>query len=234
MIGSFGNCEVLSFHATKFFNTLEGGAIVTNDDDLAAKIRLMRNFGFAGLDRVIYIGTNGKMCEAAAAMGLTNLESLAAVVDRNQTTYGAYRRELDSIPGLRLIEHDEAERHNYQYIVCEVTPELGISRDDLAQILHQEQVRVRRYFWPGCHQMEPYRTIFPDTTSALPVTTAVAERTLTFPNGGLLERSQVQRIGDLLRWLQGARESVAGRFADLRARGELAEPRFSRFRDATP
>ena len=73
LLGSFGECEVFSFHATKFFNTFEGGAIVTNDDELAAKIGLMRNFGFAGYDNVIYPGTNGKMTEIAAAMGLTNL-----------------------------------------------------------------------------------------------------------------------------------------------------------------
>lgn len=76
MVGNFGNAEVFSFHATKFFNTGEGEAVVTNDDDLARKIRLMRNFGFARYDGVIYIGTNGKMNEISAAVGLTNLESM--------------------------------------------------------------------------------------------------------------------------------------------------------------
>src|SRR6185369_3387994 len=76
MIGGFGDAEVFSFHATKFFNTFEGGAVTTNDDDLAEKIRLMKNFGFAGYDQVIYLGTNGKMSEVSAAMGLTSLESL--------------------------------------------------------------------------------------------------------------------------------------------------------------
>src|SRR4030095_7100920 len=76
MIGSFGDAEVFSFHATKFFNTFEGGAITTNDDELASRMRLMKNFGFAGYDNVIYIGTNGKMSEVCAAMGLTSLENL--------------------------------------------------------------------------------------------------------------------------------------------------------------
>jgi dTDP-4-amino-4,6-dideoxygalactose transaminase len=71
MIGNFGDAEVFSFHATKFLNTFEGGAIVTNDDNLAATVRLMRNFGFAGYDKVVYVGTNGKMSEISAAMGLT-------------------------------------------------------------------------------------------------------------------------------------------------------------------
>src|ERR1039458_8609013 len=84
MIGGFGLCEVFSFHATKFLNTFEGGAVVTNDDELAARIRLMKNFGFAGYDNVIYIGTNGKMPEVCAAMGLTNLESVDEFLAINQ------------------------------------------------------------------------------------------------------------------------------------------------------
>jgi dTDP-4-amino-4,6-dideoxygalactose transaminase len=92
MIGNFGDAEVFSFHATKFFNTFEGGAVVTNSDELAAKMRLMKNFGFAGYDNVIYIGTNGKMNEVCAAMGLTSLESLDEFVAINERNYEQYRQ----------------------------------------------------------------------------------------------------------------------------------------------
>jgi dTDP-4-amino-4,6-dideoxygalactose transaminase len=85
MIGNFGRAEVLSFHATKFFNTLEGGAVVTNDDELAEVMRLMRNFGFSGYDNVIHPGTNGKMVEICAAMGLTNFDELDDVVAAEPT-----------------------------------------------------------------------------------------------------------------------------------------------------
>ena len=95
MIGNFGEAEVFSFHATKFFNTFEGGAIVTNKDELAAKIRLMKNFGFAGYDNVIYIGTNGKMSEVSAAMGLTSLESLDNFISINYRNYKQYQNEYD-------------------------------------------------------------------------------------------------------------------------------------------
>ncbi|WP_255427245.1 DegT/DnrJ/EryC1/StrS aminotransferase family protein [Sphaerospermopsis sp. LEGE 00249] len=81
MIGNFGSAEVFSFHATKFMNTFEGGAIVTNDDELNQKLRLMKNFGFAGMDKVIYLGTNGKMSEVSAAMGLTSLESMEDFIE---------------------------------------------------------------------------------------------------------------------------------------------------------
>ena len=94
MIGNFGEAEVFSFHATKFFNTFEGGAVVTNDDELAAKMRLMKNFGFAGYDNVIYIGTNGKMSEISAAMGLTGLESLDEFIAANRRNYAAYRARV--------------------------------------------------------------------------------------------------------------------------------------------
>ena len=91
LLGGFGECEVFSFHATKFFNTFEGGAVVTNNDTLAEKMRLMRNFGFSGYDNVIYPGTNGKMTEIAAAMGLTNLEELDDFVAINRRNYQCYR-----------------------------------------------------------------------------------------------------------------------------------------------
>ena len=94
MVGNFGSCEVFSFHATKFINCFEGGAAVTNDDALAAKMRLMRNFGFAGYDRVIYPGTNGKMTEVCAAMGLTSLEAMEKIVTANRRNYEAYRDGL--------------------------------------------------------------------------------------------------------------------------------------------
>ncbi len=91
-LGNFGECEVFSFHATKFFNTFEGGAVVTNNDELAAKMRLMRNFGFADYDKVIYPGTNGKLTEIAAAMGLTNLADVDRFVSANKRNYDHYRR----------------------------------------------------------------------------------------------------------------------------------------------
>lgn len=87
VIGGFGACEVFSFHATKFLNSFEGGAVVTNDDSLAEKIRLMRNFGFAGYDHVVYLGVNGKKTEVCAAMGLTSLESIEEILATNRANY---------------------------------------------------------------------------------------------------------------------------------------------------
>jgi dTDP-4-amino-4,6-dideoxygalactose transaminase len=201
LLGNFGECEVFSFHATKFFNTFEGGAVVTNDDALAEKMRLMRNFGFVDYDKVIYPGTNGKMTEVAAAMGLTNLEQFDAFVAINRRNYECYRREIASIPGLAVLPYDTAERNNFQYVVLEVSPEYGISRDRLVQALHAENVLARKYFWPGCHNMEPYRSCYPHAGLVLPRTKEVAERVVVLPTGTAVRVEAIRGITSILRAL---------------------------------
>jgi len=162
MIGNFGEVEVFSFHATKFLNSFEGGAVVTNNELLAEKIRLMSNFGFHRLDNVIYIGTNGKMSEVAAAMGLTSLESMEEFVEVNRRNYQTYLSEIGTIPGLKAIRHNNREKTNFQYVVFEIDKRrTGITRDQLVSILVAENVMARRYFFPGCHRMEPYRSYYP-------------------------------------------------------------------------
>jgi dTDP-4-amino-4,6-dideoxygalactose transaminase len=200
MVGGFGDAEVFSFHATKFFNTFEGGAVVTNDDKLASKLRLMRNFGFAGYDNVVCIGTNGKMSEISAAMGLTSLESLEKFVAVNRRNYKEYQQELTDLPGVRLLTFDEGQRCNYQYVVLEIDKDsTGISRDLLVQILWAENIIARRYFFPGCHRMEPYRSYYPNAGRTLPVTERVAERLLVLPTGMAVSKDGIHEICTIIR-----------------------------------
>lgn len=201
MLGNLGSCEVLSFHATKFFNTLEGGAIVTNSDELAQKLRLMRNFGFAGFDNVIYPGTNGKMSEASAAMGLANLGNLERVIDVNRKNYEAYQSALEGIRGVSLIRYDYREQNNFQYVVAEVSLECGTSRDEIVAALHAENILARKYFWPGCHRMKPYRDLFPHAGLMLPNTERVADRVIVLPTGSTLPTDAVPIIADVIRQL---------------------------------
>ncbi len=198
MIGCFGRAEVLSFHATKFFNTFEGGAVVTNDDELAETMRLMRNFGFAGFDNVIHPGTNGKMIEICAAMGLVNLEFMDTVIEANRRNWFAYRDALDGVPGLRLMPYDAAERNNWQYVIVEVDSECRATRDEIVAELHRHNVLARKYFWPGCHRMKPYRDLQPHAGLVLPQTEAVAARVIVMPTGTTLAISQVQHIAALV------------------------------------
>ena len=195
MVGSFGDAEVFSFHATKFVNTLEGGAIVTNDDELARRARLMRNFGFSGYDQATELGTNGKMNEFSAAMGLTSLESLDEFVSTNYDNYRCYEEGLRNAPGIQIATYDERERNNYQYVVLEVDEKVaGISRDGLIRVLWAENVLARRYFYPGCHRMEPYRSQYPDAGDSLPVTEGLSDKLLLLPTGTAVDSSQASDI----------------------------------------
>jgi dTDP-4-amino-4,6-dideoxygalactose transaminase len=204
MIGGFGEAEVFSFHATKFFNSFEGGAVVTNNDELAAKVRLMTNFGFAGYDDVVYIGTNGKMTEISAAMGLGGLESLDEFITVNQRNYRQYQRELAGLPGVSLLTYDESEQCNYQYIVLEIDESTTqISRDQLLEILWAENVLARRYFYPGCHRMEPYRSYFPQAGLLLPETEKVAARVLVLPTGTGVNLADVTKLCGIIKSVVG-------------------------------
>lgn len=201
MVGNFGRCEVLSFHATKFFNTFEGGAILTNDDELARKIQLMRNFGFAGMDNVIHMGTNGKMIEIAAAMGLVNLESVAEVIETNKRNHEAYRSGLDELPGINLLDFDENECNNYQYVVIEVGSDCPVSRDYIVEALHAENILARKYFWPGCHNMKPYREFYPLADLVLSNTNQVAERVIVLPTGTAITAEIIECVVSVVRTL---------------------------------
>jgi dTDP-4-amino-4,6-dideoxygalactose transaminase len=203
MVGSFGACEVLSFHATKFFHTFEGGAVLTNDDELAETVRLMRNFGFAGVDNVIYPGTNGKMIEISAAMGLANLQVIDEVIEHNRLIYQAYQRELADFTELHLLEFDQRESNNYQYVVLEVGDECPLSRDRIVEVLHAENILARRYFWPGCHNMKPYRDLYPKAKQFLKNSERVSERVIVLPSGAALDVGMVRSVVSVLRVLLG-------------------------------
>lgn len=200
MVGSLGDAEVFSFHATKFLNAFEGGAVTTHNDGLADRLRLMRNFGFAGYDEVACVGTNGKMNEASAAMGLTSLEHLDEFVAVNRRNYTRYREELQDVPGVSLLSYDEGEKRNYQYVVLEIDePIAGIGRDELSRVLWAENVIARRYFYPGCHRMEPYRSQYPYAGSRLPATEHLSESLLVLPTGTAITSEHVKKIGEIVK-----------------------------------
>ncbi|GAB4515351.1 MAG: aminotransferase class I/II-fold pyridoxal phosphate-dependent enzyme [Anaerolineae bacterium] len=200
MIGGFGDAEFFSFHATKFINAFEGGMVTTNNDALAEKMRHMRNFGFVGYDDVDYMGTNGKMSEVSAAMGLTSLEAIDSIIDVNRRNYTAYQTHLADIPGLSLYAYDPQEHQNYQYVIVEVDETAGTDRDTLIRILTAENVLARRYFYPGCHQMEPYRTMFPAVGARLPRTEHLTRRVMSLPTGTAVTPEDIEKICQICRF----------------------------------
>ena len=200
MLGAFGECEVFSFHATKFINCLEGGVVATNNDELAYQMRMMTNFGFTGYDKVEYLGINGKMNEISAAMGLTNLEAIEEIIAINRRNYEAYKVGLANSPGISVIDYDPAERNNYQYVVIEVDPEVcPRNRDEIVEALHAENIIARKYFWPGCHKMEPYRSLQPNAGLLLPETERTAARVIVLPTGQTVDEDIVQRVCEIIR-----------------------------------
>ena len=200
MIGSFGDAEAFSFHATKFFNTFEGGGIATNDDELANRVRLMKNFGFAGYDKVVGVGTNGKMSEICAAMGLTGLESIDEFIAHNYRNYRQYLKEFGNMAGVSMFRYDESEKCNYQYIVLEIDDEnCPISRDELVEILWAENVIARRYFYPGCHLLAPYSARSIASGVTLPQTERLARRILVLPTGTAVGPNEISQICQIVR-----------------------------------
>lgn len=201
MVGNFGQLEAFSFHATKFFNTFEGGAVATNNPHLAEKIRQMRNFGFVGADETGSLGTNAKMSEIAAAMGLTLLDELESLVATNRDHYLQYQDELATIPGVKLVSYELQERQNFQFIVLEIDAEqCGLHREVLSAVLQAENVHVRRYFYPGVHRMEPYRTLYPDVGKRLVETERISERLLALPTGTAVTAGDIEALCQLIRF----------------------------------
>ena len=213
-VGGFGDAEVFSFHATKFFNSIEGGAVTTNDDALAEQIRLMRNFGFAALDKVVHPGTNGKLSEVNAAMGLANFASIDKVMEVNKDRYEAYCAALNDIPGLSVMPIEASEERNYQYVVLLVEDSFPQSRNELLEALTAENILARKYFWPGCHRMEPYQSLQPNAGLTLPVTEALSEQVIVLPTGPNLPVEVIDVVRDVCRVLSGRPADLPQRLAN--------------------
>ena len=201
MVGGFGRAEVFSFHATKFVSTFEGGAVVTDDGEFADSCRAIRNFGFSGEDEVSGLGINGKMNEIEAVMGLVSLDHMDEIITTNRNNYLEYRKGLDGIPGVTLIKYEENNRNNYQYIVIEIEEDARIGRDMLHTLLQTEGILARRYFYPGCHRMEPYRSLYPGAEQHLPRTERACAQMLCLPTGMAIGREQIRAICALLRFV---------------------------------
>jgi len=211
-VGASGDAEVFSFHATKVCNSFEGGAVTTDDDDFAGRVALARNFGFADVDHVVSLGINAKMSEVHAAMGLVSLEALDQFVSANRTNWRRYSEQLEGIAGMALYDPPMLERTSARsYVVVEVQEAAGLSRDELVTILTAENVSARRYFYPGCHRMEPYRSQRLETAARLSVTEAILDRVLVLPTGSATTLDSVDRVCELLAFATARSDEIRSR-----------------------
>lgn len=193
-----GDITMLSFHATKLFHSVEGGALITTDQDLDRRLRLIRNFGIVNEHDVKGLGLNGKMSEVHAAMGLSMLDMMDAEIDQRQSVATRYLQALDGIPGLRVVSGGDGI---VQYFVLRIDGDaFGSSRDDLHTTLRSLNVISRKYFSPLCSDVEPYDTL--PSAKHLPVARAAANEVIALPLYGGLSLEDADRIADIVRWHQ--------------------------------
>lgn len=147
-IGSYGDASVFSFHATKVFNTIEGGAVAFTDPKLCGKLYNLKNFGIRGEELVTEVGANAKMNEFSAIMGLCNLKHIDQAIAGRKTLYKMYEQELKDIPGIRIFKTRQGTEKNYGYFPILVTEEYPLSRDELYERFKQKGIYTRKYFYP--------------------------------------------------------------------------------------
>lgn len=199
-----GDLSVLSFHATKVFNTFEGGAIISPDAKTKVRIDHLKNFGHAGEVTVVAPGINGKMSEFNAALGLLQLKYIDQALARRKEIDAAYRKRLKGIPGVRCLEDSGEEIANYAYFPILVEADYPISRDDLYQRLKAKGIHPRRYFYPLISEFPMYRGLPSADSENLPSATAAARQVLCLPIYPDLDVSIVDEITDFIasQWKQ--------------------------------
>ena len=193
-----GDLSVLSFHATKVFNTFEGGAIVCPDVKTKQRIDQLKNFGFVDEVTVVAPGINGKMSEINAAFGLLQLQHMDKVMARRRDIDARYRQGLKGIQGLQVVDESSATTANYSYFPILINGDYPISRDALYQCLKDHGVFARRYFYPLISEFPMYRGLPSAKPSNLPVATDIANRVLCLPIYPALSDLDVTRIVALL------------------------------------
>ncbi|MDL2284112.1 DegT/DnrJ/EryC1/StrS family aminotransferase [Oxalobacter sp. OttesenSCG-928-P03] len=191
---NFGDLSVLSFHATKVFNTFEGGAIVCHDAEMKSRIDQLKNFGIINETEVIATGLNGKMNEISAAFGLLQLQHIDNALASRRQIDSMYRQRLQNITGIRCLGISAEEKFNYAYFPILVEPDYPISRDELVQRLQDKNIFPRRYFYPLISDFEMYRHLPSADRKHLPVAAAAADRVLCLPIFPDLDRSTVEYI----------------------------------------
>jgi len=194
-----GDLSVLSFHATKVFNTFEGGAIVCPDAKIKRRIDYLKNFGFADEVTIMAPGINGKMNEVQAAFGLLQLQHIDAAIERRKEIDEQYRQGLADVTGITCLPIPTDTVRNYSYLVVLVSDEYPLARDVLYNRLKEENVYARRYFYPLISNMPMYRGLASAAKENLPVASRIAEQVLCLPIYPKLEFAEIEQIVQIIK-----------------------------------
>ena len=194
-----GDISTLSFHATKVYNTIEGGALVCHSEEMKYHVDNLKNFGFRGETTVVAPGINSKMDEVRAAYGLLNLRQVDAAIEARQQVANAYRDALRDVRGIRFFDDMMGVKHNYSYFPIFVDAvQYGISRDDLYEKMKAENVYGRRYFYPLITDFEPYKDIPSAHPANLLVANKIANQVICLPMHHALSEEDVKRVIDCM------------------------------------
>lgn len=194
-----GDMATLSFHATKVFNTLEGGALVVHDEQTKKRIDYLKNFGFAGETEVVAPGINSKMDEVRAAYGLLNLKQVDEAIEKRRQVAIRYREALRNVPGIRFFDDMPEVKHNYSYFPIFINAEeYGMTRDELYFKMKEQGVLGRRYFYPLISTFSTYRGLPSAAPENLPVATRIANEVICLPMHHELGEEDVHKVLDIV------------------------------------
>ena len=194
-----GDMSTLSFHATKVYNTIEGGALICHDEKTKQRIDYLKNFGFAGETTVVAPGINSKMDEIRAAYGLLNLRQVDAAIEARQNVAVKYREALRGIDGITFFDDIQGVRHNYSYFPIFVDAEkYGMSRDELYFKMREYNIYGRRYFYPLISTFSTYRGLESSSESNLSIATRIANQVICLPMHHALSDEDIERTIELI------------------------------------
>lgn len=195
-----GDISTLSFHATKVYNTIEGGAMVMKDEQTKKRIDYLKNFGFAGETTVVAPGINSKMDEVRAAYGLLNLRQVDAAIEARKEVARRYRDTLRDVPGIRFFEDMPGVRHNYSYFPIFIDAEkYGKTRDQLYFEMKAQGILGRRYFYPLISEFSTYKGLPSANKENLPEAHKLADTVLCLPMHHELSKVQITQILDIIK-----------------------------------
>ena len=197
-IGNFGNASMFSFHATKSFNTIEGGAVCYSYEDLGLDLYRLKNFGIRGPEKVDYVGANAKMNEFQAAMGLCNLRHINDEIAKREKVYELYAEQLKDIEGIGMLKLQKNVKHNYSYLPIIIDEnEFGFTRNEVFDILAQHNIYSRKYFYPITNSYNCFHGEF--KVEETPIALHVSKRVLTLPMYADLSEEQIDIICSAIR-----------------------------------
>lgn len=201
-----GDMSTLSFHATKTYNTIEGGALICHDAETKKRIDYLKNFGFAGETKVIAPGINGKMDEVRAAYGLLQLRYVDDAIIQRQKVAQTYRKELKDIPGISFMMDMPGVRYNYSYFPIFVDEKkYGMTRNQLYYKLQESEIYGRRYFYPLISEFATYRGLPSASKNNLPIANKIADSVICLPIHNTLEEENTLQISKLIKKYVGNR-----------------------------